>query len=131
MKSALQPVPQESSRPDSDPPIVFPANFVIQLPQTTQPPIPVHNGQTIQWQWCNNFSVCVTKGAFEPEVIQAEPDGPNNWKTSKLRVVGPKKSQSNCTYTSLPNGPAADTPPPPPPNVVIVDNSTLQGSGEK
>jgi hypothetical protein len=128
MKSALQTVSQELSRPDSDLAIV-PVNIVIQLPQTTQPPIPVHNGQTVQWQWDNNFSVKLTSDVLSSNAVKAElePDG-LHWKTPPLRVVGPRKSQSTCIYTSLPNAGAgaADPPPPPPPNVIIVDNSGLK-----
>ena len=129
MKSALQTISQELSRPDSDLAMV-PVNVVIQLPQTTQPPIPVHNGQTVQWQWDNNFIVDLTSDVFSSKSVKAEPDG-SYWITPPLRVVGPPKSQSTCTYTSLPNAGAVDPPPPPPPNVVIVDNSGLKGSGEK
>jgi len=129
MKSALQTVSQELSRPDSDLAIDDPNNVVIQLPQTTQPPIPVHNGQTVQWQWDNNFSVSLTSDVFSSNAVKAElePDG-LHWKTPPLRVVGPRKSQSTCIYTSLPNAGAgaADPPPPPPPNVIIVDNSGLK-----
>jgi len=98
--------------------------------------ISVHNGQTIQWRWDNNFSVSVTKGAFESKSVNAEPD-PDGlyWTTPPLRVVGNPNDTSTCIYTSLPDPMAADTdldpPPPPPPNVVIVDNSTPQGCREK
>ena len=129
MKSALQTVSQELSRPDSDLAIDDPNNVVIQLPQTTQPPISVHNGQTVQWQWDNNFSVSLTSDVFSSNAVKAElePDG-LNWRTAPLRVIGPPKSQSTCKYTSLPNAGAgaADPPPPPPPNVIIVDNSGLK-----
>jgi len=122
MKSALQTV---SQRPDSDLAIDDPNNVVIQLPQTTQPPIPVHNGQTVQWQWDNNFSVSLTSDVFSSKSVKAELDG-SYWITPPLRVVGPPKSQSTCKYTSLPNAGAVDPPPPPPPNVIIVDNSGLK-----
>src|SRR6476646_3410292 len=127
MKSALQTVSQESSRPDPDLAIDDPNNVVIQLPQTTQPPIPVHNGQTVQWQWDNNFIVNLTSDVFSSKSVKAvvQPDG-LNWTTPPLRVIGPQKSQSTCTYTSLPNAGAVDPPPPPPPNVIIVDNSGLK-----
>lgn len=127
MKSALQTVPQESSRRDSDLAIDDPKNVVIQLPQTTQPPICVHNGQTVQWQWGNNFSVSLTSDVFSDRSIKAiaQPDG-LNWRTPPLRVTGPPQSRSTCTYNSLPNAGAADPPPPPPPNVIIVDNSGVK-----
>jgi len=125
MKSALQTVSQESSRPDSDLAIVSPPNHVIQLPQPSQPAIDVHNGQTVQWQWEYNFSVSVTKGAFDPQLVDAKKQEDGSYLTfPPLRVVGPRKSQSTCEYTSLPNAGAVDPPPPPPPNIIIVDNSS-------
>lgn len=122
MKSAVQTVPRESKRPDSGLAIVFPANFVIPLPQPSQPPIGVHNGQTVQWQWEHNFSVNITSGVFESKWVNAvkQPDG-SYLTVPPLRVVGPPHKESICTYTSLPDAIAAD---PPPPNVIIVDNSS-------
>lgn len=133
MKSAVQTISRESSRPDSDLAIVSPANVVIQLPQPSQQAISVHNGQTIQWQWDNNFNVTFTSGVFEPKPVNAieQPDG-MYLTTPPLRVVGPPNNLSICTYTSLPEAIAADAdpPPPPPPNVIIVDNS-LPRPGKK
>jgi len=136
MKSAVQTISYESSRPDPDLAIVPAANIVIELPQPSQPPIGVHNGQTIQWRWDNNFSVSFTSGVFEPQSVNAfeQPDG-SYLTVPPLRVIGPPRKKSTCTYTSLPNPSAANTdidpPPPPPPNVVIVDNSIFPWAGEK
>ena len=133
MKSALQTIPRESSRPDSDLAIAFPPNHVIQLLPDR---IPVQPGQTVQWQWDNNFSVSITSGVFENKPISAvqQPDG-SYLTVPPLRVTGQLKKEATCTYKSLPDAAAADTdtdpPPPPPPNVVIVDNSVLKGSSEK
>lgn len=122
MKSAVQPISRESSRPDSD------LAIVIQLPQPSQQSIGVHNGQTVQWQWDNNFSISFTAGVFESKSVNTvkQPDG-LYLTTPPLRVVGPPKNVSICTYTSLPDasGIDLDPPPPPPPNVIIVDNSTM------
>jgi len=134
MKSAVYTVPRESKRPDSDLAIVPAVNVVIQLPQPSQPAIDVHNGQTVQWHWSSNFSVNFKPGGvFQPPSIQAveQPDG--SYLTPHLRVIGPPRNVTNCTYTSLPDAIAADAdpPPPPPPNVVIVDNSIFPCATEK
>lgn len=126
MKSALQTVPRESSRPDSNLAIVAPGNVVIKLPRPSQELKHISDVQTVQWQWDYNFSVSFTEGVFESKPIKAVKQ--NNGKyltTPALAVVGSENNVSICTYTSLPDNNAGDPPPPPPPNVVIVDNSQV------
>ena len=123
MKSAVQPISRESSRPDSD------LAIVIQLPQPSQQLKDVSNGQTVQWQWDYNFSVSFTAGVFESKPINVvKQDDGLYLTTPPLRVVGPPNNISICTYTSLPDASDIDLdpPPPPPPNVIIVDNSGLK-----
>jgi hypothetical protein len=121
MKSAVQTISQESSRPDSDLAIVSPDNIVVELPQPTQPPIGVHNGQTVQWRWFNNFRVSFTSGVFESKSVNAVKQFDGWYLTEPpSRVIGPPNNRSTCTYIPL-DAIAAD---PPPPNVIIVDNSS-------
>jgi hypothetical protein len=123
MKRALQTVSQESSRPDLAIVCPVPDPVRIPLPQPSDQATDVQHGQCVLWRWKYNFSVHFTSGVFEPDSVKAveQPDG---WyETPSLRVVGPPRHVTICTY-SLPDSNPPDVDPPPPPNVIIVDNSS-------
>jgi hypothetical protein len=123
MKTAVQTISKESSRPDPGLACDPRGNCKITLPQPSQPPIDVHNGQTIQWQYDRDFSVVFDRGGvFQPSSIRAEKKSETVYLTSPLRVIGPPKSSTTCKYNLFDaNSPDVD---PPPPNVIIVDNSS-------
>jgi hypothetical protein len=129
MKTAVQTISQESSRPDSDLAIVPAVPVEVKLPHPTEHATRVPRGQTVRWRGGYKFSVNFTSGVFDSTSITADQEFEGYWYTRSLPVIGTSGNVTICTYNlSDADSPDVD---PPPPNVIIVDNSGLKGSGEK
>jgi len=119
MKTAVQTISQESSRPDSD--LACNPSNCIEIPQPTEHPTRVQQGQPVWWRSKKSkFSVNFTSGVFDSTSITADTEYEGYWYTPRLPAVGPSGNVTICTYVI-----DADNPQPaPPPNVIIVDNSS-------
>src|SRR5690242_3695492 len=95
MKTAVQTISQESSRPYSDL-ACNPSNY-IEIPHPTEHPIHVQQGQPIWWRAKYNFSISFTSGVFDSTSINAVPESDGHWYTRRLPVVGPSGNVTICT----------------------------------